>query len=72
MTYLLVPDTVIDKDEDAVKSIKDTEGGSDWQRWTVQEQESESPRENHQEQECDGAPQPSPAGQEKGERLLRC
>ncbi|MPC35415.1 hypothetical protein E2C01_028837 [Portunus trituberculatus] len=60
--HLLVPDAVVDEDEDAVESVEDTEGSSDGQRWTVKEEESQSPCQHHQEQQGDGTSQPGPAG----------
>lgn len=64
--YLLVPDAVVDEDEDAVECVEDTEGGSDGERRAVEEEESQRPGENHEEQQGDGAPQPGPAGVEEG------
>lgn len=64
--YFLVPDAVVDEDEDAVESVEDTEGGGDGQGRAVEEEEPQRPGENHEEQQCDGAPQPGPAGVEEG------
>lgn len=58
--YLLVPDAVVDEDEDSVEGVEDAEGGGDRERRPVQEQQAQRPGQHHQEQQRDGPSQPSP------------
>lgn len=58
--YLLVPDAVVDEDEDSVEGVEDAEGGGDGERRPVQEQQAQRPGQHHQEQQRDGPSQPSP------------
>lgn len=69
--YFLVPDAIVDEYEDAMEGVEDTEGGSDGQGRAVQEEEPQRPGENHEKQQCDGTPQPGPAGGGKGVRRCR-
>lgn len=65
VSYLLVPDAVVDEDEDAVEGVKDAEGGSNGEGGTVKEEQSQGPGEHHEQQQCDGTSQPSPEKIEK-------